>query len=81
MDRYLRNSPITHIDQIEAPLMLVAGDLDPAMAQAEEVYTGLRRLDRRVSLVRYFGEDHILDSPANIRDLWLRIFKWFDENL
>jgi acetyl esterase/lipase len=78
-DQYLRNSPIMYLNKIEAPVMLVAGDLDPAMAQAEEVFTGLQRLGKPVTLVRYFGEDHTLDSPANIRDLWLRIFRWFDD--
>lgn len=80
-DRYFRNSPITYLNKIEAPLMLVAGDLDPAMAQAEEVFTGLQRLGKPVTFVRYFGEDHTLDSPANIRDLWTRIFQWLDDNL
>lgn len=80
-DRYLRNSPVTYLKNIGARLMLVAGELDPAMAQSEEIFTGLQRLGKPVTLVRYFGESHTLNSPANIRDLWRRIFEWFDESL
>jgi hypothetical protein len=31
--------------------------------------------------VRYWGEGHILESSANIRDMWHRVFAWFDEFL
>lgn len=31
--------------------------------------------------VRYWGEGHVIDSPANIRDMWRRIFSWIDECL
>src|SRR5258708_6005479 len=30
VDRYVRNSPVTYLNKVETPLMLVAGDLDPA---------------------------------------------------
>jgi dipeptidyl aminopeptidase/acylaminoacyl peptidase len=79
--RYLRNSPVLHLDQTTTPLMLIAGDLDPAMAQAEETSTALARLGKTGRLVRYYGEDHVLDSPANIRDMWQRIFAWTDKYL
>ena len=32
-----------------------------------------------MSFVRYWGEGHIIENPANIRDLWLRRLAWFDE--
>ena len=31
--------------------------------------------------VRYWGEGHNIDSPANIRDQWEQIFGWLDEHL
>lgn len=33
---------------------------------------------KRARFVRYLGEGHVLRSPANIRDMWQRIFAWFD---
>jgi dipeptidyl aminopeptidase/acylaminoacyl peptidase len=80
-DRYVRNSPFILLDRIRTPLLMVAADFDSAMGQAEEVYTGLYRLGRPVRFVRYFGEDHVIDSPANIRHLWGELFSWFDEHL
>ncbi len=80
-DRYVRNSPLLLLDRIRTPLLMVAGDFDLAMGQAEEMYTGLYRLGRPVRFVRYFGEEHAIDSPANIRHLWGELFSWFDTYL
>ena len=81
-DRYRRNSPITRVDHVRTPLLMIHGDADfVPLSQAEEFYTALVRLGRRARLVRYWGEGHLPDSPANVRDLWARIFGWLDENL
>lgn len=81
-DRYVRNSPLAHVDRIQTPLMIVQGDLDyVAMQQGEQVFTALHRQNKRSAFVRYWGEGHVLQSPANIRDMWKRIFEWFDSFL
>lgn len=49
--------------------------------QAEELFTALTRLGKDAVFVRYFGEDHVYGSPANIRDMWQRIFDWYEETL
>jgi len=79
--RYIDNSPIFHLQHIETPLLIVNGDQDAEAPQSEELFTGLQRLGKRARLVRYPGEDHVLESPANIRDLWNEIFCWLDKNL
>lgn len=39
-------------------------------------------MGKRVRFVRYWGEGHgVTDSPANVRDRWQQIFKWFDTYL
>jgi hypothetical protein len=83
LGRYLRNSPITYVDRVETPLMIINGDMDFAvpMQQAEEFFSSLYRQAKRARLVRYWGEGHSLSSPANIRDMWGRIYAWFDEFL
>jgi dipeptidyl aminopeptidase/acylaminoacyl peptidase len=52
-------------------LLLLHGDLDfVSLAQAEEVFSGLKRLGKEAEFIRYFGEGHVLSKPANIRDSW-----------
>jgi dipeptidyl aminopeptidase/acylaminoacyl peptidase len=82
-ERYIRNSPLTYIDRIETPLMLVAGDLDDIVAveQSEEMFAAMSRLNKRCRLVRYSGAGHWVSAPADIRDFWQRVFEWFDEYL
>jgi dipeptidyl aminopeptidase/acylaminoacyl peptidase len=80
--RYIRNSPVFQADRIQTPLLLIHGDHDwVSVNQAEEMFSALVRLDRDAQLVRYYGEDHHLSSSANIRDMWGRIFAWYDAHL
>lgn len=78
-ERYIRNSPLFRADRIETPLLLIHGDHDwVSVNQAEELFSALVRLDQDAQLVRYYGEDHHISSPANIRDMWMRMFAWYD---
>jgi dipeptidyl aminopeptidase/acylaminoacyl peptidase len=80
LGRYIRNSPIFFVDRVQTPLMIIQGDMDyVAMQQGEEFFMSLYRQGKRASFVRYWGEGHVLESPANIRDMWNRVFAWFDE--
>jgi acetyl esterase/lipase len=77
-DRYVRNSPIFHADKIATPILIIDGDLDFLGNQSEEMFTALSRQGRRAEYVRYLGEQHGPGSPANILDMWQRIFAWLD---
>lgn len=80
LGRYLRNSPIFAIDRVQTPLMIIQGDMDYVpIQQGEEFFRGLHRQGKRAAFVRYWGEGHVLTSPANIRDMWQRILNWFEE--
>jgi dipeptidyl aminopeptidase/acylaminoacyl peptidase len=80
--RYLRNSPLFYVDRVQTPLLIVQGDMDyVTMTQGEQFFTALHRQGKRARFVRYWGEGHVLDSPANIRDLWTQIYAWLDEHL
>lgn len=80
--RYLVNSPLFHLHRVQTPVLLIHGDQDFAgIQQSEEFFTGMYRLGKRARFVRYWGDDHSLDSPANIRDMWQRVFAWLDETL
>jgi dipeptidyl aminopeptidase/acylaminoacyl peptidase len=81
-ERYLRNSPLMHVRNINTPIMLISGDLDyVSTTQTEEFFTALTRLNKDAVFVRYYGEDHVFNSPANIRDMWRRILDWYDTTL
>jgi dipeptidyl aminopeptidase/acylaminoacyl peptidase len=80
VERYVRNSPLFSVDRVQTPLMMVYGDLDMVpMQQGEEFFTGLYRQGKRAQLVFYSGEGHGVTTPANVRDLWSRIYAWLDE--
>jgi dipeptidyl aminopeptidase/acylaminoacyl peptidase len=77
-ERYIRNSPVFSADKIQTPLMIVEGDLDFEGTQSERMFTALNRQGKRAEFVRYLGEQHGLESPANILDMWQRVFAWLD---
>jgi dipeptidyl aminopeptidase/acylaminoacyl peptidase len=80
--RYLRNSPVFHADRITTPLLLVHGDQDTfPLGQAEEMFSSLLRQDKDAVLVTYWGEGHVVRSPGNLRDLYVRGFAWLDRYL
>lgn len=80
LGRYIRNSPIFYVDRVKTPLMIIQGDMDyVAIQQGEEFFTSLYRQGKRAEFVRYWGEGHVLESPANIRDMWKRIFGWLEQ--
>jgi len=80
LPRYLRNSPILYADRVRTPLLIVHGDLDAVpIQQGEEFFKALYRQGKPAEFVRYWGEGHIIESPDNVRDMWSRVFAWFDE--
>jgi len=83
MKRYLLNSPISFVEKVETPLLIIQGDFDieSQIQQGEEFFTGLYRQNKRARFVRYFGEGHVVERPANVGDMWNQIFSWFDEFL
>lgn len=77
--RYVRNSPLLHAECAETPLLIIQGDMDyVAMQHGEQFFTALYRQGKRARFVRYWGEGHVFQSPANIRDMWHQIYSWFD---
>jgi dipeptidyl aminopeptidase/acylaminoacyl peptidase len=77
-----RNSPISHVDFVQTPLLQLHADHDGVpLAQAQEFFTAMERLGKRARLVEYMGDDHVLQSPANARHSWHQIFDWLAEFL
>ena len=79
---YVANSPVFHADRIGAPMLLLQGDQDiAALSQAEEMFSALYRQDKDAVLVSYWGEGHVVAGPANLRDLYRRVFDWLAATL
>ena len=80
-EQWVENSPALFCDRVTTPMLLIGGTADEdCMAQAEEMYGGLRQLGKRATLVRYHGEGHAVGwwSTENAQDCWDRIIGWFD---
>ena len=79
-DAYIRNSPIFRADKIDAPLLLLHGDLDlgaTGLTGAERLYNAMLRAGKHPTLVHYWGEGHVAESAGAMRDQWMRFATWF----
>jgi dipeptidyl aminopeptidase/acylaminoacyl peptidase len=81
---YARVSPLSYVDKVRTPLLIIHGDGDirGAPSQSERFFYALYQQGKTARLVRYGGESHGLEqSPANIRDIHSRMIDWFDTYL
>lgn len=80
--RYIVTSPVFEAEKIETPVLIMHSDFDSfPLGQSEEIFTALYRQRKEATHVTYWGEGHGNRSPANIRDMWERIFDWYDSHL
>ena len=79
-DLYLKNSPLFSADKINTPLVIMSNDADGSVPwyQGIEFFTALRRLNKKVWLLEYNGEDHNLVERKNRKDLSVRLGQFFD---
>ena len=83
---YLSHSPISFVDSVQTPLLMIHGenDLRVPISEAEQFYTALKLLGRKVLLLRYPNEDHNLSRNGHP---WHRVHRleailsWFTERL
>ncbi|CAM2831032.1 S9 family peptidase [Brevundimonas diminuta] len=81
-EAYRASSPYLIAHRIRSPVLLLTADLDfVPMTQAERIFSVLHRTGGRTRLITYWGENHHLWSPANIRDRYEQIFSWLDATL
>lgn len=79
--RYSHNSPLYRVKAIQAPLLLMHGDLDYVpIGQSEAMFMALKAEGKIAEFVRYWGEDHVYQSAGNIRDAFERIVDWLDRH-
>lgn len=82
-DLYIKNSPLFTANKIKTPLLIMHNDADGAVPwyQGIELFTALKRLDKKVWLLQYNNEDHNLVERKNRKDLSIRLSQFFDHYL
>jgi dipeptidyl aminopeptidase/acylaminoacyl peptidase len=77
---YIENSPLFHLPKVKTPLVIMSNDADGAVPwyQGIELFTGLRRLGKKVWLLNYNGEAHNLVERRNRKDIQIREQQFFD---
>ena len=85
-EKLLKYSPITYVDKIETPLLIVHNELDfrCPIEQAEQMFTALKVLGREVAFVRIPGESHGLSrngTPSRRLARLHHLIGWFDSHL
>lgn len=81
-ERYRRNSPFWAADRIRTPLLLIHGGQDPiSLSQSQAMFSALFRQGKDAMLVTYWGANHAVTSPGDVRDVYARTFAFLDEHL
>lgn len=85
-EKLLRHSPISYVEQIETPLLIIHSEQDfrCPIEQAEQMFTALKYLGKDVALVRVPGESHDLSrsgTPSRRVARLRHLIGWFDNHL
>ncbi len=80
---YAERSPATYVQDIETPVLIMHGDLDPNtfIANSQEMYQALHLLGKTAEFVHYPREGHGLGEPQHRLDELRRCLSWFDKYL
>ncbi|KAH9991913.1 alpha/beta-hydrolase [Russula vinacea] len=75
------SSPIAHVRNVEAPVLLLLGVEDRRVVnvQGKTYYHVLRGLGKKVELLEFEGEGHALDGIEAARVGWDATVDWFDK--
>jgi dipeptidyl aminopeptidase/acylaminoacyl peptidase len=76
-------SPLTYVDKINTPLLIIHGDQDlrTGVIQSEMLYKSLKILNKPVEYIRYPKEGHELTrsgNPGRMMDHMLRVIEFFE---
>jgi hypothetical protein len=80
---YVENSPIFRADRVKTPLLIMhnKGDESVSWTLAVEWFTGLQSLGKKVWMLQYDGEGHILGDRTNKLDYTIRLRQFYDHYL
>jgi dipeptidyl aminopeptidase/acylaminoacyl peptidase len=82
LDRLMERSPITYVERMTTPLLILHGDRDLRcpISEGEQLFTALKLLGREVRMVRFEGQSHDLSRNGHPRSRVIRlrhIVSWF----
>ncbi len=85
-DQFLKMSPITYVDKIVTPLMIIHSEQDYRcpIEQSEQLFVALTMLGRETEFVRFPNESHGLSrmgKPAHRIERLQSILGWFEKHL
>jgi len=82
-DLYIKNSPLFSLPNIKTPLVIMSNDADDAVPwyQGIEMYSDMKRLNKKVWLLVYNNEAHNLVERRNRKDIQIREQQFFDSYL
>lgn len=86
MDKLLKHSPMSYVEQVDTPLLILHGEQDMRcpIEQGEQFYVFLKRLKKKVQFVRFPGADHNLSRaghPQQRVERLMRIINWFSDHM
>ena len=86
MDALVERSPLTYVDRVNTPVLLLHGeaDIDAPLEQSEQYFVALKRLGKEVEFVRLPGCGHTFlnGGPPRMRVEYLtRLLDWYDRHL
>ena len=82
LDRLMERSPITYVERMTTPLLILHSDRDLRcpISEGEQLFTALKLLGREVRMVRFEGQSHDLSRSGHPRSRVIRlrhIVGWF----
>lgn len=86
LDRLMRFSPITYVQDIHAPLLILHSDNDLRcpLEQSQQLFSALKYLGRKSKMVIFEGQSHDLSRTGHPRSRIRRlneILGWFEDHL
>ncbi|ERJ59344.1 alpha/beta hydrolase family protein [Sphingobacterium paucimobilis] len=79
-DKYRKNSPVNYAENVNTPLLLIAGKSDYKINWNQSVmyFMALKKAGKQVNMLLYPGEDHELLNAENKKDASDKIKSWFE---
>lgn len=80
---YIENSAVLHADRLSTPLLMMHNENDGAVSFSQGLgfFSALRRLGKRVWMLEYDKEDHIINNYRMAVDYDFRMKQFFDHYL
>lgn len=77
---YRKNSAVLHADRVSTPLLIMHNMRDNQIPwrQGIELYMALTRLGKKVWMLQYDDESHVIHLEKNAMDFTIRVTQFFD---